>query len=1079
MDASIKGKNFGPLADHVEEHYGATKTAEILRGMKHGESYRPSHHFDEGWRETGEAAVTPMDTLRRIQKAPQIIPGVHLVHGRELTQDARMQDKHGPRNVRGFHLYDMRGKGPPSQYYESDDGHHEYENAEYHTQLEEYLDDHLPKFFSATVPEGSLYHKDIPSSDRMIDLARDPEFLAKLKKLDGEQQKRFFARLEELEKEKYGERIGTKNPVMLYHGSPHDLKELKATEGQRANTALFGFNYPVQNQGAFLSDSPRVARYFGQNRAEHAGQAQVHKVYANLDKIIDLTGKPGIWRRLDDPKYVEKIKAKGYHGAKFREDAHVRKATDPKAHSYIIFDPEKHTVVHRAENRNIQTPADVDAHQDRFLPFARDLPKNLRTDSSKRAMITGLTPGGDCEHCGKKDVALIHVKAEGDKGKEIKLGSTCAGRLCHTTTGEKLHRAKLVRHGHSMNLLKKDGHEPEYPRIMYDSERLDLARKPARLTKENYSHGDTTYTGWKTVGDNKYSFHLRPSPITPDKHVFMFVQHGQDDKGTELTGAGNAMQVMGHAAAHLINGVRKLKPAKVTFDAKEPSRQKLYRRLVEKLPKYLPNYKTTEVSPGKWEMRDTKVALARHITEIAHAFHPDKSPTAYADALAEAGHPLARFVRQAKLGPPLIQTSLGHEWTRKPGERGRAEIHVPRAKHLEAPELGIHRVGFHYSPDAGAGNIVVTMKTSDPASSREIIWHAPATKGDLKDLGLRNRRMKLARELPHNLTELWKHAVHGGDNEALGILGDQVEEAGHDLLGELLRRGARYRAKYGTNWTGDHWPQDSFATDSAGEYLYTTQKGRQSWRPPNGQPAFPWLHIRNPETGDASLRIPLRPEEWQAYRERYVAPDSRIDRQKIKPHEEPDLTLARPEVIADAISTQQTTRRKLAAKIAIQAGLRLQALQNARTNTQAGVTQVYGHDNEPDAVDYAAAWYGLLSRSPRLTSFHVHDGGPDTYHTWKTSANPDTVLATAQRLGLNAVVTSEGHVSVLDQGNQSAAPVSALKEATYANTPVSEPGTAKPFASRDDYRASIRAYEQSVVGNRPSAPAAAGGPGAA
>lgn len=760
-------------------------------------------------------------------------------------------------------------------------------------------------------------------------LSRYPEFLAKLKKLDGEQQKRFFARLEELEKEKYGERLGTKNPVMLYHGSPHDLHELKVTEGQRANTALFGFNYPVQNQGVFLSDSPAVARYFGQNRADTPSDAQVYKVYANLDKILDLTGRPGIWRKLDDPKYVAKIKAKGYHGAKFHEDAHVRKATDPKAHSYIIFNPEKHTVVHRAENRNIKTPEDVEAHQDRFLPFARE-------DKTNRAHITGLTPGGNCEHCGKKDVALIHIRGE-DSGKEVKLGSTCAGRLCTKNDGSKLHRAELIKHGHGMNLLHREGKvAPVYPVIRYDSDRLDLAR---------------------------------------------------------------------------------------------------------------------------------------HITDIAHSFNPDKSPTAYADALAEVGHPLALFVRRAKPGVPLIKTSAGHEWTSLPGQRGRKELHVPRVRALEAPDLGIHRVGFHYDPEAGSGHIVVTMKTTDPVSARETTWHAPATRQELRDLGLRNRRMKLARSQFQGFDKGTEALLpHVTDPVSRGIVADRLEELG-DPLHHVFRsreasildpeyRGGRLRTyiiRKSRSLDGLHIAMN--AVKNPQHVLVRVRHGNRK----NG--THRWT------TGTVT---PEQAKDIVAYHYtgRGKTPKDVVDNYPLK--------LARPDVVADGISRQQGVRRKLAAKIALQAGLRLQALLDARTETQAGVLQTYGHENEPDAVDYAAAWYGLLSRSPRLTSFHVHEGGPDTYHTWKTSADPDTVLRTAKGLGLNAVVTSAGDVAILDRGNAADAPITTLKEATYATAPRRETGTAKPFGGRDDYRATIRGYEQSVFGNRPSpAPGAGTNPAAA
>lgn len=676
----------------------------------------------------------------------------------------------------------------------------------------------------------------------------------------------------------------------------------------------------------------------------------------------------------------------------------------------------------------------------------------------KRAKITGLTEGGDCEHCGKKDVALIHVTDDAT-GKTKKLGSTCVGKMCRTLHGDTLHRAAAVKHGHSMNMLHKEGREPVYPTIYYDGDQLQLARS---------------------------------------------------------------------------------------------------------------------------------------LPELAHAFHPDKSPKAFAEALAEIGHPLAPFVAKAKTGKPLIKTPIGHEWSGEPGSRGRREIHVPRVRTLESPDLGIHRVGFHYDPEAGEGHIVVTMKTEDPTGSRELHWHAPATKEELRGLGLRNRRMKLQRpfgaheyegyvspdgkfhanepieegdeygmmiggheptahrlgfeseeaaqaagymhvaydreiglhghlpnydytaaqlrtlkqiadrsgfdavnistkvngkpstrrlklarkDIHESLMPLYTAGVHGGDNGALLVLADALEERGHDLLATIFRRGARYREKYGTVKTDNQSHHNTMS-------LWGTQEPNDSSVvsavPQNHRwNQHPWVSFYHPETGDVSLSIPMRKQEASDYFDKYATRASSTlsgaqVTKDMKEHRDPELTLARPDVISDSLSLQQKVRRKLAAKIALEAGLKLQALVDARTQDHASVLQAYGHENEPDAIDYAAAWFGLLTKAPRLSAFHVHDGGPDTYHTWHTPLDPDSVLNTATGLGLNAVVTSNGSVAVLDRGNQAAEVINRLKESTNADRPISEPGTAKPFASRDDYRATIRAYEQSVFGDRPSAPAATGG----
>lgn len=172
-----------------------------------------------------------------------------------------------------------------------------------------------------------------------------------------------------------------------------------------------------------------------------------------------------------------------------------------------------------------------------------------------------------------------------------------------------------------------------------------------------------------------------------------------------------------------------------------------------------------------------------------------------------------------------------------------------------------------------------------------------------------------------------------------------------------------------------------------------------------------------------------------------------------------NVKLARASVITDQLSLQQRIRRALAVKIAREARLRLTNLADARSNNVAGVLQTYGHENDPRGVEYAAAWYGLLTKSPNVTTFHVHAGGPDTLHTWTTMMKPDNVLRVAGNLP--AVVTNDGRVSIFDPGNKLANQIAKFKETSFAQNPQAEPGTAVVMPGRDAFRDKIREYQSS------------------
>lgn len=157
--------------------------------------------------------------------------------------------------------------------------------------------------------------------------------------------------------------------IELYHGTPRKHAEeikrsgFKLTKGERSG--FLGATKIVDNQGIFLSDSRRVAHFYGSNRAD--GSSEVLTVYVDpSSKILDIDQKipPAInrlgvdilkqwdgktrrkipilewWWLLDRPEFSQFIKKQGYDGVRFREDLHIRRMAG-SGNTYIIFDPDK------------------------------------------------------------------------------------------------------------------------------------------------------------------------------------------------------------------------------------------------------------------------------------------------------------------------------------------------------------------------------------------------------------------------------------------------------------------------------------------------------------------------------------------------------------------------------------------------------------------------------------------------------------------------------------------------------------------------------------------------------------------
>ena len=194
---------------------------------------------------------------------------------------------------------------------------------------------------------------------------------------------------EEINKQEYGRKLGTDNPVLLYHGSPqHDIHQtgFKLTKGRRSDGWL-GADYEVDNQGVFMTDSPALAKFFGDNRAEYTNGATIYQAYTNLDRCLNAT-KPGaldlalrklglglsndyygekkkklanrdIWWLLDRPDFVNAVKKMGYTAVKFKEDvATVRTVGEKAGNSYCVFDPST-MIIRHPKNNLIKTLDDL------------------------------------------------------------------------------------------------------------------------------------------------------------------------------------------------------------------------------------------------------------------------------------------------------------------------------------------------------------------------------------------------------------------------------------------------------------------------------------------------------------------------------------------------------------------------------------------------------------------------------------------------------------------------------------------------------------------------------------------------
>ena len=174
--------------------------------------------------------------------------------------------------------------------------------------------------------------------------------------------------------------------ITLYHGSPDDIKEFKLTKGRRSG--FMGSDIEVDNQAVFLSESPYIARAFGNNRSRY-GQSELFKVRVKMSNTLDMLNikdkelkkivfdfmehydgkkrryipKSYYFDLIDYKPFVDKAKALGYDSASFPETMGTLKnlgvtRNDFQSKTISIFYPEN-ILIENKKNNPIKTFEDI------------------------------------------------------------------------------------------------------------------------------------------------------------------------------------------------------------------------------------------------------------------------------------------------------------------------------------------------------------------------------------------------------------------------------------------------------------------------------------------------------------------------------------------------------------------------------------------------------------------------------------------------------------------------------------------------------------------------------------------------
>jgi len=183
--------------------------------------------------------------------------------------------------------------------------------------------------------------------------------------------------------------------LLLFHGTPHKIDKFMLTRGQRSG--FMGSTHEVDNLGIFLTDSRRLAHYFGDNRGNFKGYT-VYPVWANVGRVLDFSKWTSVplsarkiakelleeydgyqhsinstprdlqWWLLDQPEFIEEL-IKYFDTIKYKEEPSIlREAGDTKAFTYFVFDPSRLEI---AKSMAIKaTPEDLNANIDYLKSLA-------------------------------------------------------------------------------------------------------------------------------------------------------------------------------------------------------------------------------------------------------------------------------------------------------------------------------------------------------------------------------------------------------------------------------------------------------------------------------------------------------------------------------------------------------------------------------------------------------------------------------------------------------------------------------------------------------------------------------------
>lgn len=224
------------------------------------------------------------------------------------------------------------------------------------------------------------------------------EFNNLVRTMDQNERNSLIKFIEDINLQGYAQRLGTQNPVLLYHGSPQEAiaKEgLRLGKGRRTSMVLPGLasEYEVENLGIFMTDDLGMAHYFGSNRSKLGHDYKVYQAYANLDHMVDISagkfprglvklgcqllsqhyGQPKkniaqseVFWLLDQPEFISAIKQMGYTSVRFKEAQSTRRDANTKAHissgtTIMVLDP-RLLVVKSQQNDTLKTLDDVWNH---------------------------------------------------------------------------------------------------------------------------------------------------------------------------------------------------------------------------------------------------------------------------------------------------------------------------------------------------------------------------------------------------------------------------------------------------------------------------------------------------------------------------------------------------------------------------------------------------------------------------------------------------------------------------------------------------------------------------------------------